>query len=157
VSAKVKNKTELVLLGLTLFCTPIVIFFKWDIFLELFDTHWLFIWGTYSGRYSTFYIIPYSNTPFYDFAELTSWFLALLWIGVTIVAYIILRKANHTTFVRDSGLLVTLLVVQMLTPMVLINLAMQGTYYTIGWIQPIPASSLLAIVIRVLQKMKSGN
>ncbi len=88
---------------------------------------------------------------------MTSWFLALLWIGVTIVAYIILRKGSHTTFVRDSGLLVTLLVVQVLTPMVLFTLAMQGTFYTIGWIQPIPGSSLLAIVIRVLRKMKSAE
>ncbi len=152
-----KNKTELVLLGLSLFCIPIVIFYKADMFLELDDEHWLFIWGTYSGRYSTFYTIPYSNTPFYDFAELTSWFLASLWIGVTIVAYLILRKANHTTFVRDSGLLVTLLVVQVLAPMVLFILASQGMKYTIIWIQQFPASSLLAIVIRVLRKMKSGN
>jgi len=151
----VKHKTELVLLVFSLLCIPIVIFFKWDMYLEGFDTHWLFIWGTYSDRYSTFF--SFSNTPHYSFAELTSWFLASLWIGVTIVAYFILRKGSHTTFVRDSGLLITLLVVQVLAPMVFFILATQGTSYTIGWIQPIPGPSFLAIVSRVLRKMKSGN
>jgi len=147
----VKDKVNLVLLGFSLFCVPIVIFFKWDMLLERFDTHWLFIWGTYSGRYSTFYTIPYSNTPHYNFAELTSWFLASLWIGVAVVGYFILRKGSHTTFLRDSGLLIALLVVQVLAPGVFFVLAAQGTSYQIGWILPIPGSSLLAIVSRVFR------
>jgi len=96
----VKDKIDLVLLVVSLFCVPIVIFFKGDMLFEGFDTHWLFIWGTYSDRYSTFF--SFSDTPHYNFAELTSWSLASLWIGVTIVAYFILRKGNPTTFVRDS-------------------------------------------------------
>ncbi|MHA1390189.1 MAG: hypothetical protein ACTSR9_17355 [Candidatus Thorarchaeota archaeon] len=150
-----KDKIDLVLLVVSLFCVPIVIFFKGDMLFEGFDTHWLFIWGTYSDRYSTFF--SFSDTPHYNFAELTSWSLASLWIGVTIVAYFILRKGNPTTFVRDSGLLIVLLVVQVLAPIIFLILAMQGTSYGIVWIYPIPMSSLLAIFSRVFQKMKSGN
>ena len=150
-----KDKINLVLLFFSLFCIPIVIFFKWDMLLEGFDTHWLFIWGTYSGRYNTFF--SFSDTPFYNFAEMASWLLASLWIGVTIVTYFILWKGNHMTFVRDSGLLIALLVVQLFAPVVFLILATQGTSYTIGWILPIPGSSLLAIVSRIFRKMKSGE
>ncbi|MHA1964988.1 MAG: hypothetical protein ACXACG_09900 [Candidatus Thorarchaeota archaeon] len=152
-----KNKPELALLGLSLVCLPIVIIDKWDMYFEGFDTHWLFIWGTYSDRFRAFFPIPYSSTPLYDFAELTSWFLVFLWIGVTIISYFILQRGTHTTFARDSGLLVALLVVQILAPLILFILAMQGTSYGIIWILPIPGPSLLAIVFRVLYKLRPGN
>jgi len=153
---RVNRKRELVLLALSLFCIPIAIVDKQDMFFEFFDTHWLFIWGTYSGRYGQFFPIPYSNTPAYEFADLISWLLAFLWIGVTIVTYYILQRRSDNTFVRDIGFLATLLIGQVLAPLALFALAVQeGTSFYITWILPFPGPSLIAMILRVYYRIKA--
>jgi hypothetical protein len=145
---------ELILFCLTLLCFPIAIVDKWDMFLELSDTHWLFLWGTYSVRGRAFFLLPYSRIGGgYAFAELTSLILVLLWIGVTIVAYIILQKENDRTLVRDISIFMLLLVGQVIAPLILFPWAVAGTGFGISWVIPIPGPSLLAIYLRFLHSV----
>lgn len=145
------EKRELTLLLLFLGIIPITIFQKWDLFLELHDTHILFTWAVLSGRAGGITLVPFINIGSYRFAALTSWFLAGLWTLATIISYLTLRRGNEETLWRDIGILGTLLVIQVVTPLILFPLATQGTPYYMGWILPIPGPTICAIVLRVIQ------
>lgn len=151
------RKQELILIALSLLCLPIAVIDWRNMFFES-DTDWLFVWATFSSSFVRFIPILYPAPPLYHrFPDLASGSLSLLWIGVTIVSCVILYKRSDDTFVHDIGFLIILLVVQLITPIVLFTLLVQGSVINYIRILPIPSPSLLAIAIIVNHRIKSNS
>ncbi len=144
---------ELVLLALSTLCTPIAVVDWRDVFFD-FDTNLLFSWGSYSSRSGLLFPISYPDVLWYRFPNLTYWILSLLWVGVTIVSYFILRRGRDITFARDIALLAALIIGQVLVPLALFALAVQGTPAYIVWILPFPGPSLIAMALRVFYRIR---
>jgi hypothetical protein len=152
----VNRKQELILIALFLLCLPITVIDWKDVFFFS-DTDWLFIWATYSRLWGRFVPILYPTPPSLQFPDLTSAFLSLLWIGAALVACFILYGRRDDTFMRNISLLLILLFAQLITPIVLFTLLVQGLPIHSIWILPIPSPSLLAIAIIVNHRIKSNS
>lgn len=144
-------KRELILLLLVLFSIPIALFQKFSSFLELNDTHWLFVWGVYSEQGSIpTKLLPFINMGSYRFAALTSWFLVGLWTLATVISYLTPQRGDEKTLWRDMGVLGTLMVIQVASPLILFPLAVQGTPYYMDWILPVPGPTVCAMILRMI-------
>lgn len=143
------RRLESIVIALSLICIPIAII-DWRNMYFLSDTAWFFTWATYSRLWGSFIPILYPVPPFfYQFPDLTTGFLSLLWISVAIASCFILYRRKDNTFMRDIGLLLILLSAQLIIPVLLFTLLVQGSSIYHIWILPIPGPSLLAIAMVV--------
>jgi hypothetical protein len=116
------------------------------------DTDWLFVWATFSSSYGRFIPILYPAPPAWQSPDLTSGFLSLLWITVAVWSCVILYRRRDDTFVRDIGLLLILALVQLIVPIALFAPLQRWPFRYYIWALPIPAPSLLAMNLMVINK-----
>ncbi len=76
---------------------------------------------------------------------------------LAIASCVIIYKRRDNTFVRDIGLLLILLIVQLIAPIVLFTLLVRGPGIYYSWILPIPGPSLVAMILRVFYRTKSSS